>query len=67
MPKIFIVKSITNDKISTKDQQEYRLRIVILLFPMKHSRPDIANVTRELSKANDSAKSAVSKELLNVM
>ena len=30
----------------------------MLLFLMKHSTPDIANATRELSKANDGANSA---------
>ena len=38
----------------------------MLLFLVKHSRPD-ANATRELSKANDGANSVAFKELLHVI
>ena len=41
--------------------------IGILLFLVKHSRSDIANVTRELSKANDGANPAAVKALLCVI
>ena len=35
-----------------------------LLYLMKYSHPNLANVTRELSKANDGANLAAYKELL---
>ena len=39
----------------------------MLLYLVKHSHPDIANMTRELSKANDGMKPATYKELLWVI
>ena len=39
----------------------------MLLFLMKHSRPDIANATRELSKENDGANPAAFNEMLHVI
>ena len=39
----------------------------MLLYLIKHSHPDLANVTRELSKANDGVNSAAYKELLCVI
>ena len=36
-------------------------------FFMKHSRPDVANATGQLSKANDGANPAAFKELLPVI
>ena len=39
----------------------------MLLFLVKHSRPDIANVTRELSKSMDKANPAAFKELKRVI
>ena len=39
----------------------------MLLFLVKHSRPDIANITKELSNANSGADPAVFCELLCVM
>ena len=38
----------------------------MLLYLMKHSGPDIANVVRELSKCMDSASMAAYKEILRV-
>ena len=42
-------------KISPEDQSIYRSGVGMLLYLVKHSRPDIANVVRELSKCNDGA------------
>ena len=39
----------------------------MLLYLVKHSCPNLANVTRELSKANDGANPAAYKELLHVI
>ena len=39
----------------------------MLLYLVKHLCPDVANATRELSKANSGANPAVYKELLHVI
>ena len=39
----------------------------MLLYLVKHSHPNHANATRELSKANDGANPAAYKELLHVI
>ena len=39
----------------------------MLLYLVKHSCPNLDNVTRELSKANDGANAAADKELLCVI
>ena len=54
-------------KLSVEDQQRYQSNIRMLLFLVKHSRPDIATAIRELSKANDNAKPAAFCELLQVI
>ena len=55
------------EKLSVEDQKSYRSGMGMLLYLVKHSRPDIANTTRELSKANDGANRAAYKELLRVI
>ena len=56
MPKFLIVLPlVNNEKISAEYQQEYHLGVGMLMYLMKHSCPNVANVTRELSKANGSA------------
>ena len=68
MPKYLIVRSIIEiEKILVEDQKEYWSRVGMLLYLLKHSRPDIANVTRKLSKANYGANSAAFKELRHVI
>jgi hypothetical protein len=39
----------------------------MLLYLVKHSRPDIANAVRELSKALDGTSPAAYKELMSVL
>ena len=39
----------------------------MLLYLVKHSCPDLANVTRELSKENDHVNPAAYNELLHVI
>ena len=39
----------------------------MLLYLIKHSFPNLTNVARELSKANDGANSAAYKEILDVI
>ena len=58
---------VESEKISMEDQQGYWLGIGMLLYLVKHSCPDLANATRELSKANNGANPAAYKELLGVM
>ena len=54
-------------KISLEDQKDYWSRVGMLLSFVKQSRPNIANMTRDLSKANDGANPSVFKELLHVI
>ena len=59
MHKFLIFRPIIESKkISAEDQRKYLSGV---LFLVKHLRPDIANITRELSKANDGANSAAFK------
>ena len=51
------------EKILIEDQQKYQSGIGMLLYLVKHLHPDLANVTREVSMANDGAKPAAYKEL----
>jgi hypothetical protein len=55
------------DKISQEDQTLYRSGVGMLLYLVKQSRPDIANVVRELSKCMDGATPAANKELKRVI
>ena len=49
---------VKSEKISVNDQQDYWSGAGMLLYLVKHSCPDLANVTRELSKANNGANPA---------
>ena len=56
MPKFLIIRSVVdNEKISTKDQKEYQLGEGMMLYLVKHLHLNLANMTRELSRANDGA------------
>ena len=50
-----------------KNKKEYQSRVWVLLFLMEYSKHDIANATRELSKANNGMKPAAFKKLLYVI
>ena len=67
-PKFLIVRP-TEDykKVLVEDQWIYQSGVGMLLYLMKHSRPNIADVTRELSKANNEVNPAAYKELLHVI
>jgi hypothetical protein len=43
------------EMLSKEDQKKYRSGVGSLLYLVKHSRPDLANATRELSKVMDGA------------
>ena len=67
-PKFFTVRPMEeNKKILKKDQWDYISGIGILLYLVKYLHPDLANVTRDLSKTNDGVKPAAYKELLNII
>jgi hypothetical protein len=51
-PRSIIVKD-SQQNMSNDDQKLYRSGVGMLLYLVKHSRPDIANGVRELSKALD--------------
>jgi hypothetical protein len=58
-PKTTIMRPKEDDPlISSEDQLKYRSVVGMLLYLVKHSRPDIANSVRELSKVADGATSA---------
>jgi hypothetical protein len=68
IPSCGIVRP-TDDKfkVSLEDQTLYQSRVGMLLYLVKHSRPDIANVVRELSKVMDGATMAAMKEMKRVI
>ena len=53
--------------IDVDKQKIYRSGVGCLLFLVKHSRPDIANSVRELSKALEGTSPAAYKEMLRVL
>jgi hypothetical protein len=57
--KTTIVRTQPGDQLITPEQQKlYRSGVGMLLYLVKHSRPDISNSTRELSKVGDGASEA---------
>jgi hypothetical protein len=54
------------DGVNEMMQSRYRSGVGMHLYLINHSRPDIANVVRELSKWMDSATMAAYKEMLRV-
>ena len=56
-----------DELLSSEEQTEYRSGVGMLLFLVKHSRPDIANATRELSKHMGGANRRSRKELFRVI
>jgi hypothetical protein len=67
-PGYTIVRPVTEeDKLSVEKQTIFRSGVGTLLQFVKHSRPDIANAVRELSKCMDSATEGAFKEMLRVI
>jgi hypothetical protein len=67
-PKTMIVRPQPGDPlISAYDQKEYRSGVGMLLYLVKHSRPDLSNSVRELSKVNDGATPAHWKALMRAI
>ena len=55
------------DKVDAEKQSRYRTGVGMLLYCIKHSRPDLANPIRELTKVMDGATGAAYKEMLRVI
>ena len=55
------------DKVNAKDHETYRSGVGTLLYLMKHSRPDISNPVRELSKTLDAPAPAHLKEMYKLI
>ena len=53
--------------LSLEEQTLYRCSVGILLYLVKHIRPDLANATRELSKSMDVANYLCWRELLCII
>ena len=50
-----------------EQQQQYRSGVGMLMYLVKHSRPDIANATRELTKVLDGATEAHWKAMMRII
>ena len=55
------------DKVNAQDQETYRSGVGTLLYLTKHSRPDISNPVRELSKTMDAPAPAHVKEMYKLI
>jgi len=67
-PGFHVVRNIPEAVfISDHDQKLYRSGVGMLLFLVKHTRPDLSNSTRELSKVMDKATEGHMKELCRVI
>ena len=55
------------DKVSPKEHETYRSGVGALLYLTKHSRPDICNPVRELSKTMDAPAPVHLKEMFKVI
>ena len=68
MSKFFIFRpTVDSEKISMEHQWEYWSGVGMLLYLVKHLHPDLANMSRELSKTNDGANPVAYNELLYVI
>ena len=68
-PPIFIARRLENleDKVSPEEQETYRSGVGTLLYLTKHSRPDICNPVRELSKTMDAPSPVHPKEMYKLI
>ena len=65
----FTVRRLENpeDKVSPEEHETYRSGVGILLYLTKHSRPDICNTVRELSKTMDAPAPVHLKEMYKLI
>ena len=55
-PGVHVIRPLSEEeKLGTEEQTEYRSGVGSLLYLLKHSRPDLSNSVRELSKVMDGA------------
>jgi hypothetical protein len=67
-PKTVVMRPEENDPLITQsDQSLYRSGVGMLLYLVKHSRPDLANSVRELTKVLDGATQAHWKAMIRVI
>jgi len=67
-PRAVVMRPEKGDPlISTMDQSRYRSGVGMLLYLVKHSRPDISNSVRELTKVLDGATQAHWKAMVRVI
>ena len=66
-PGFTIIRDESIERVDQGKQSKYRTGVGMLLFLIKHSRPDIANCTRELSKVLDGATVSAYKEMIRVI
>jgi len=58
---------VDSDMVTAEEQSEYMSGIGMLLYLVKHSRPDIANAVRELTKCMSAATPAAYKEMYRLI
>jgi Reverse transcriptase (RNA-dependent DNA polymerase) len=58
---------VEEDKVEQEQQSRYRTGVGMLLYLIKHSRPDICNGVRELTKCLDGATQVAYKEMLRII
>jgi transposase InsO family protein len=67
-PKTMIMRPQPDDPLITTDEQSiFRSGVGMLLYLVKHSRPDISNAVRELSKVCDGATRSHWKALMHLI
>ena len=67
-PKSVVIRPLEEDtKINLLKQTEYRSGVGMLLYLVKHSRPDLSNAVRELTKVLDGATEAHWKAMVRVI
>ena len=67
-PRTVFMRPGPNDpKLSPTNQKTYRSGVGMLLYLIKHSRPDLSNAVRELSKVLDGATDAHWKALIRTI
>jgi hypothetical protein len=66
-PLFKIVRQNDEDKIPIESQSRYRYGFGMLLYIIKHSRSDLANVVRQLSTCMDGASIAAYKDMIRVI
>ena len=66
-PRYVSVRTEGEDLLEKQTQERYRSGVGMLLYLVKHSRPDVANAVRELSRTLDKPNPAQYKEMLRII